>query len=210
MCRSGTAVSNALSLAATVKCGLNKLKDHKLKTNRKYIILFLFIAFGLSYPVQKGYLIELFNSFAKDTFLSESSYLLAGFSTLIAAIVALVFHKKLSNRIAILGDDKVKNLLILCLPVVSFAIIGLDNSFEMNKYLYGFSFALTNTVYAFTEEVGWRKYLQNALEGLNKNLKYLLIGIIWWVWHFRFDSPFDLFIFPLICIGGGVSFRKTG
>jgi membrane protease YdiL (CAAX protease family) len=133
---------------------------------------------------------------------------MAGCSTIIAATVVLKFHKKLSNRITILGDDKIKNLLILSLPLIAFSIIGLNNNFGMNKSLYGFSFAFTNTIYAFAEEFGWRRYLQNALEGLNKNLKYIFIGVIWWIWHFRFDSQFDLFIFPLICIGGGFLLGK--
>ncbi|MDB9782971.1 CPBP family intramembrane metalloprotease [Winogradskyella sp.] len=78
----------------------------------------------------------------------------------------------------------------------------------MNESFYGFAFALINTIYAFTEEFGWRRYLQNALEGLNKNLKYISIGVIWWIWHFRFETQFDVFIFPLICIGGGFLLGK--
>lgn len=179
-----------------------------MKINWKFIILFCLIALGLSYPVQQGYLDELYKVFTKDTFLSESSYLLAGFSTLIAALVVLIFHKKLSHRITILGDDKGKNLLILSLPVIAFSFIGLNNNFGMNKSLYGFTFAIINTIYAFAEEFGWRRYLQNALEGINKNVKYIFIGVIWWIWHFRFDSQFDLFIFPVICMGGGYLLGK--
>ncbi len=180
----------------------------KMGIDWKYIILFLLIALGLSLPVQTGYLDGFFKSYSEDTFLSESSYLMAGFSTLIAAIVVLILHKDLSNRITILGGDKIKNSLILSLPIVAFSIIGLNNNFGLNKSLYGFAFASINTIYAFTEEFAWRRYLQNALEGLNKYLKYILIGIIWWIWHFRFETQFDIFIFPLICIGGGFLLGK--
>lgn len=179
-----------------------------MKIDWKYIILFSSIALGISYPIQKGYLDDFFQSYTKNTILSESSYLMAGFSTLIAATVVLIFHKELSNRITIFGDDKIKNSLILSLPIIAFSIIGLNNTFGLNKSLYGFAFASINTIYAFTEELGWRRYLQNALEGLNKNLKYIFIGVIWWIWHFRFDSQFDLFIFPMICIGGGFLLGK--
>ena len=82
------------------------------------------------------------------------------------------------------------------------------NKFGMNKSLYGFAFASVNTFYAFTEEFAWRRYLQNALEGVNKNLKYIFISVIWWIWHFRFDTQFDIFIFPLICIGSGFLLGK--
>lgn len=179
-----------------------------MKIYWKYIILFTLIALGLSYPVQKGHLNELFNSYTKDTILLESSYLMAGLSTLIAATIVLLFHKDLSNRITIFGDDKIKNSLILCLPIITFTLVGLNNNLEMNKSLYGFTFASLNTVYAFAEEFGWRRYLQNALEGINKYLKYLLIGVVWWIWHFRFETQFDIFIFPLICIGGGFLLGK--
>ena len=166
------------------------------------------IALGLSLPIQKGYLDDFFNSFSNGTFLSGSSYLMAGISTLIASIVMLSFHKNLSNRITIVGDDIIKNSLILSLPIIAFSIVGLDNDFGLNKSLYGFIFALINTIYSFTEEFGWRKYLQNALEGLNKYIKHIFIGIIWWIWHFRFETQFDIFIFPLICIGGGFFLGK--
>lgn len=179
-----------------------------MKIEWKYVILFIIMALGISYPIQQGYLNEFFLSITKNSFISESVYLLAGFSTLISAIIILAFHQDISNRITIFGDDKIKNSLILSLPIIAFSIIGLDNSFEMNKSLYGFAFASTNTLYAFTEEFGWRRYLQNALEGLNKYLKYISIGIVWWVWHFRFDTQFDIFIFPLICIGGGFLLGK--
>ncbi|MCD4665397.1 MAG: CPBP family intramembrane metalloprotease [Bacteroidales bacterium] len=179
-----------------------------MKIEWKYILLFILMALGLSFPIQQGYLSGFFQAIAKKTIVSDSGYLLAGISTLMAALTALVFHKKISNRITVLGENKIKNLLILSLPIFAFSISGMNNNFGMNKSLYGFAFASINTIYAFTEEFGWRKYLQNALEGLNKNLKYIFIGVVWWVWHFRFNTPFDFYIFPLICIGGGFLLGK--
>ncbi len=179
-----------------------------MKIDWKYITLFIIIALGLSYPIQHDYLNDFFQSITKNTFISESGYLLAGFSTFIAAIILILSHQNLSNRISIFGHDKIKNILIMSLPIIVFSIVGLDNNFGLNIWLYGFLFSLVNTIYAFTEEFGWRRYLQNALEGLNKNIKYIFIGIIWWIWHFRFDTQFDFFIFPLICIGGGFLLGK--
>ena len=179
-----------------------------MKVDWKPVFLFILLAAGLSFPIQQGYLNSVFMAVAENTVFSKSGYLLAGSSTLIAALVAIRFHRQLSNRITIAGDDSVKNLLIAGLPVIAFSITGLSNGLGMNRYLYGFSFAAVNLVYAFTEEFGWRRYLQNALEGLNKNLKYLLIGVVWWVWHFRFNTQFDIFIFPLICVAGGFLLGK--
>ncbi|MDB9782970.1 hypothetical protein OAB88_07695 [Winogradskyella sp.] len=91
-----------------------------MKIDWKYIILFVLIAFGISYLVQQGYLTDFFLSITKNSFISESEYLLAGLSTLIATIIVLTFHQNLSKRITILGDDKIKNVLILVLPILLF------------------------------------------------------------------------------------------
>lgn len=144
----------------------------------------------------------------KFAFLQDNNYLFAGLSTLTVGSVGIFIHKELSNMITILGKTTFKNTMILCLSIVAFSIIGLDNRFGVNKSLFGFTYDLIKTIYAFTEEFGWRKYLQNALEGLNKNAKYILIGLVWWIWHFRFDTQFDLFIFLLICLGGGFLLGK--
>jgi membrane protease YdiL (CAAX protease family) len=98
--------------------------------------------------------------------------------------------------------------LIALLPIFSFSIFGLENSFGINTHYFGFIYAFINVIYAFLEEFGWRKYLQNALEGVNVHFKYILIGVIWWLWHLRFITQFDLFIFPLICIIGGYLLGK--
>ena len=180
----------------------------KMKIEWKYIILYILIALGISYPIQQGYFIDFFQFIAKTSIISESDYLLGGVSTVIAAVIVFIFHRNISNRITILGDEKIKNIHILILPIIAFSISGLNNNFGMNNSKYGFTFALINTIYAFTEEYGWRRCLQNALEGLNKNLKYIFIGVVWWIWHFRFDTQFDFFIFPLICIGGGFLLGK--
>ena len=101
-----------------------------------------------------------------------------------------------------------KNILIALLPVITFAIVGLENSYGINIHYYAFIYAFIIVIYAFLEEFGWRRYLQNSSEGINKNWKYILIGIIWWIWHLRFETHFDIFIFPLICIGGGYLLGK--
>ncbi len=179
-----------------------------MKLELKYIILFILMALGLSYPIQQGHINEYFQRIVGNSIISDSGYLLAGISTFTAALAALMFHKNISTRITILGDDKAKNILILSLPLIAFSICGISNNYGMNKSAYGFIYASINIVYAFAEEFGWRKYLQNALEGLNKNVKYIIIGIVWWIWHFRYNTQFDIFIFPLICLGGGFLLGK--
>lgn len=179
-----------------------------MKLYWKYIILFVVLAIGISAPIHLGYFEESFKTNTKDWVIIDWVYLVAGLGPFIAGVIALIVHKSISNRITIYGYQKIKNILIALLPVFSFSIIGLENSNGINIHYYGFMYALINVIYAFLEEFGWRRYLQNALEGLNKHWKYILIGIIWWIWHLRFDTSFDFFIFPLICISGGYLLGK--
>jgi len=173
-----------------------------------FIVVFILLAFGLSAPVHLGFTQSLFQEETKSFIISNWGYLLAGFGPLIAGLIALRLHKNISHRISILGEERLKNTLISLLPLASFSIIGLDNSSGINIHYFGFLFAAINTIYAFFEEFAWRRYLQNALEPINKHLKYILIGIVWWLWHMRFSTDFDLYIFPLICIGGGYLLGK--
>ncbi len=179
-----------------------------MKTNWKYIGLFLILAIGISAPIHLGYFDKTYKAITDEWIIKDWVYIIAGIGPLIAGIITLLFHKSVSHRITIWGDKKVKNILIALLPVVAFTIFGLGNSRGINIHYYGFVYATINLIYAFFEEFGWRRYLQNALEGINKNWKYILIGIIWWFWHMRFDTLFDLFIFPIICIGGGYLLGK--
>ncbi len=179
-----------------------------MKINWKFVILFIVVALGISFPIQNGYLDDHFQTLARSTIFVNSGYLLAGISPLLAALVIIPFHKDLSDKITIFGEEKLKNILILCLPVLAFSVVGIKNDFGVEESLFGFSFAAINTIYACAEEFGWRRYLQNALEPLNKNLKYILISFVWWIWHFRFESQFELFIFPFICIVGGFLLGK--
>ncbi len=179
-----------------------------MKPNWKYISLFLVLALGISAPIHLGYLDEAYKTFTQNLLIKNWVYIVAGLGPFIAGLITILLQKNLSNRITFWGGQRLKNILIALLPVLSFSIVGLENSDEINIHYYGFIYAFINVLYAFLEEFGWRRYLQNALEGINKNWKYIIIGIIWWIWHLRFETPFDLYIFPLICIGGGYLLGK--
>ena len=50
------------------------------------------------------------------------------------------------------------------------------------------SSVVTQFIYSFGEEFGWRHYLQNATAGFNKWGRYLLIGCLWFLWHYSFTN----------------------
>lgn len=179
-----------------------------MKTKWKYISLFLILAIGISAPIHLGYFNDSYNSLTNQWIISEWIYLFAGLGPFIAAIIGLIIQENLSSRITIFGGEKLKYTLIAFVPLAVFAIVGFENSFGINTHLFGFIYVLINLFYAFLEELGWRRYLQNALEGINRHWKYIFIGVVWWLWHMRFETQFDLFIFPVICIGGGYLLGK--
>ena len=51
-----------------------------------------------------------------------------------------------------------------------------------------FSSVVSQFVYSFGEEFGWRHYLQNATAGFNPWGRYLLIGCLWFLWHYSFTN----------------------
>ena len=42
-------------------------------------------------------------------------------------------------------------------------------------------------VYGLLEEIGWRGFLQQQLQGLPKIWNILIVGTLWFVWHLNFD-----------------------
>lgn len=138
----------------------------------------------------------------KGYFISEYPYLPACLGTLAATIFVLFIDKSYKKTITFLGNFKLKNIIIAFTPVITFTIMGIDNTYGRNSHVFALYFALINLLYAVFEEIGWRGYLQDALRPLKQGYSFLIIGLLWWAWHFRYNTVFELIIFPLICIGG--------
>ncbi|MEM6648226.1 MAG: hypothetical protein AAF730_18445, partial [Bacteroidota bacterium] len=66
----------------------------------------------MSFPVQQGYLDDAFAALVGDSILSGLSYLLAGFSTVAAALVGMAMHRGLPHTITVFGDDALKHTAI--------------------------------------------------------------------------------------------------
>jgi len=179
-----------------------------MSPNWRYILIFILISIGISGPIHLGYFDEILVSNLGNKVGDEWFYLFAGLGPFLGGLMTIQIQGKFSNKITILGKESIKNSIILILPTISFSILGFENDKGINIHLYGFIYSLINVIYSFSEEFGWRIYLQNSLDGVNKNLKYIIIGFVWWIWHLRFETNFDIFIFPLICIVGGYLLGK--
>ena len=54
----------------------------------------------------------------------------------------------------------------------------------MNEHLFPLVFVILGFISILGEELGWRGFLQDALRPLPEFLWYVLIGIMWELWHF--------------------------
>jgi len=100
-----------------------------------------------------------------------------------AIIITKIFNVK--REISFLGNLKSKSLVMLSIPVICMAIIGIENS-QMNNHIYGVLIGIWIVIYGILEETGWRGYLQDELKEHRPIIKYVIVGIMWYIWHLTF------------------------
>lgn len=71
-------------------------------------------------------------------------------------------------------------------PAILLVVIGVQNTYGVNPYVFGVVAAFGSFVYCIMEEYGWRGYLQEEFSFLSPMVKYLLIGFVWYSWHLSF------------------------
>lgn len=164
------------------------------------IFVFYAIAFTISGLFNSGFLTPQYQKLTAGLLTSDWAFLPAGIGTLIAALIAYRIDRKLKRTISLLGNDHLKNILIAIVPTIVFTAIGIYKDDSTNAHFYGLAFSFIALLYAVTEEIFWRSYLLDALRPLNRIVSSLVIGLLWWAWHFRFDTQFDITWFLLICL----------
>lgn len=167
----------------------------KKTINWTYVIVFYLIACILSVPFNSFYFLADYNKITQGTLFYDKGFLPAGIGTLIAATIAFYIDKDTPKIIHFWGNHKYRNLVITLVPLVVFTLTGLPNMLEMNPHIYAFLMASIFLIYSLCEEIFWRGYMINALMPLGKMLNYLVLGILWWAWHFPFTAVFgDAFL----------------
>ncbi len=159
------------------------------------ITLFYMIAIGLRIYIRE---------FKPDFFINSTLFvhvLLQGIGPLLGGLFVVKILKR-PNELKLLGIGFFKSLLAISIPIVLFLIVGILNTGELDviapKYI------VLMLVYAIFEEYGWRNYLQSELRGMNKTIKYLIITILWFVWHLNFELSIGNLIFFLVLFIGSV------
>lgn len=115
-----------------------------------------------------------------------------------------------NDKISLFGGSPKWSLLILSLPIICLTVIGVPNTFGIQANYAGLVFGLVLAVYTLFEEVGWRGYLQQELdlEVRNEWLKYSMIGIAWYLWHWDFLDKTSLM--PNLIMCGGLILGSAG
>ena len=134
------------------------------------IITFFIIAFGLTFAFSKFPSIPFYSVDIKD--------ILCGFGPLISGLICYKVFATPTNY-SIIGTQPLKVWLIVFISATTFILTNSKSSFRFNLL-----FALTQIIYCFGEEFGWRHYLQSATNKTNRWLQPLIIGLIWFCWHF--------------------------
>ncbi len=164
------------------------------------IAIFYALAFSLSGIFNSGLLTTYYENWTNGILIQKWPFLPAGFGTLIAALLSFKFDRNLKRTVTLLGNNILKNISICLVPVLVFTVIGVSNNNAINVHYYGLSFSFVALLYGLSEEIFWRSYLLDSLRPLKKSSYSLVIGILWWAWHFRFANGFDFTGFLFICV----------
>jgi membrane protease YdiL (CAAX protease family) len=178
------------------------------KINWKYILCFYALAVILAFPFNAFLTEDLHHRLTEGTIFYKSTFLPAGLATLFVGLLALRFDKTIIKEVTFLGHNKTKNIIISLVPMFVFTISGLQNDHNINPNLFGFIISFIFLVYALTEEIFWRGYLINALRPLGRFKNYILLGLLWWLWHIPFGNNIDPLSLFFMIFGGSLLISK--
>ena len=157
------------------------------------IVLYFIIAISLRYYVtvtKPNFLLEL-HPYLKA--------LLWGIGPLIAGLVVVKFLKR-PNFLKLFSLGFWQTIAIVALPMLLFSLVGLLETGTL--YLNAPKIVGVLILYALFEEYGWRGYLQSELSELKKIYKYLIITILWFIWHLNFELSLNNLLFFIILFVG--------
>ena len=135
--------------------------------------------------------------------------LLRASGPLVGGILSIWLFRNLVKRtITLSGTSLAASLLYFGAPVFMVTILGISGNSGVSTHLFGLESGLTIMVYCLFEETGWRGFLLDAMRHMANPLRFIIIGILWYVWHLNFLSgtmaslKFGLMIHLPACIFG--------
>jgi len=166
-----------------------------MKERIKYISLFYFIALLVRYYFVKF----------EPAFMASVPYtikgLLGGISPILAGSVLVYgFKRKLDYSFFSIG--KLNTILLIILPPFLFSLASLVENKSVSYTLPLLVFS--SILYGFFEEFGWRGYLQSELGKLPKIYKYLIISVLWYIWHLDFGIDLSHLLSYIYVLAGSI------
>jgi len=135
--------------------------------------------------------------------------LLRASGPLVGGVLSILLFRNLVKRtITLSGTSIAGSLLYFGAPVLMITILGISNNSSVNTHLLGLESGLTIMVYCLFEETGWRGFLLDAMRHIANPLRFIIIGILWYIWHLNFLSgnmaslKFGLLIHLPACVFG--------
>ena len=99
----------------------------------------------------------------------------------LGALLALALVRNRHRRTVSLGGTSwPRTLLFTAIPTALLVAVGVG---EEQPHLTALFFAEVHILYALGEELGWRGFLQDALGPLAPRRRFVLIGVLWGIWH---------------------------
>lgn len=164
------------------------------KTNWVSVIVYYLIACLISWPFfwWRDIETESWNSWNVPSIVKTASYM---WGPGISAIICLIIFRKIHVRkITFFGTSVLKSLAFYIVPIIPLAIFSIPGDEAYMIPIFGF-------VMILGEELGWRGFLQDALNNLSPLKKYMLIGAMWEMWHFTTRMSNGLHISTFVKVG---------
>jgi hypothetical protein len=112
---------------------------------------------------------------------------------LIGALLAIYLLKKAQPvEISMFGTSIKWSIIMSIIPIVLMAVIGINNTKNVNTHFYGLLAAITTFIYCYFEEIGWRGYLEEELKLFPDWKRIVIIAVLWYVWHLSFLQNHDI------------------
>jgi uncharacterized protein len=153
------------------------------KMNLSAVIVFYILACAISWPFfwWRDMNPESWQSLRLPGFVKTWSYMWG--PGLSAIICFFLFKGQHQRTITFFGSSVWKSLAFYFFPFLALSIPGIEGM-GMNAHLAPLVFSLIGFISILGEELGWRGFLQDAVRPLSPVSRYILIGVLWELWHF--------------------------
>lgn len=110
-------------------------------------------------------------------------HLISGLGPLVGALVVWIVFRP-ERRMSLGGTFPALAWAMIAVPGAVLAATGVANPFGIEPHLFGLHVGIWVAAYALLEETGWRGYLQDEFHDRRPLVRYAIVGLFWYAWHF--------------------------